>query len=129
MEIAKDRCARENPQPSNAMDVPTEFLPELRGMLRHDQLRRQMIAGRVFEGFKEGEIAFWPTFKYDRGSSEFDSSGKNRAPSWTDRILFYNFQDETSSITRPTVELARYFSVDCRHGDHRPVCALFNLNL
>ena len=130
VEIAKERCTRESSLPSNAMDVPSEFLPELRAMLRHDQLRRQMIAGEVFEGFKEGDITFWPTFKYDRGSPDFDSSGKNRAPSWTDRILFYNFREEDSSATsEPVLELARYFSVDCRHGDHRPVCALFNLNL
>ena len=112
------------------MDVPAEFMPELRKMLRYDQLRRQLLAGKVFDGFKEGEITFWPTFKYDRGSTEFDSSGKNRAPSWTDRVLFYNFEEQAPSTTnKPVLDLARYFSVDCRHGDHRPVCALFDLNL
>ena len=130
VEIVKERCSRESDRAAGAMEVPEEFMPEVRAMLRHDQLRRQIVAGKVFHGFKEADITFWPTFKYDRGSFEFDSSGKNRAPSWTDRILYYNFNEGgASESSRPALELTRYFSVDCRHGDHRPVCALFNLSL
>ena len=35
-----------------------------------------------------GKIGFLPTFKYDKGSDRFDTSGKNRPPAWTDRVMF-----------------------------------------
>lgn len=42
----------------------------------------------VFRGFQEGPLTFAPTYKYDPGTETFDSSAKQRTPSYTDRILF-----------------------------------------
>lgn len=57
-------------------------------LLRHDQLTREKAAGRVFQGFHEQSIAFPPTYKYDKGTERFDTSLKQRVPSYTDRVLF-----------------------------------------
>lgn len=42
-------------------------------ILVHDQLKQNCKAERVFEKYKEGRIAFRPTYKYDTGSDEWDS--------------------------------------------------------
>ena len=50
---------------------------------------------RVFQGYSEGKILFQPTFKYDKGTNQFDSSSKYRPPAWTDRVL-YNMAERSS---------------------------------
>ena len=46
--------------------------------------------GKAFhDGWREGDINFLPTYKYDIGSvGMFDSGEKKRSPSWCDRILY-----------------------------------------
>ena len=89
-------------------------------LLRHDQLLRTISEGRAFADFAEGEIQFPPTFKFDKGTLDYDTSHKQRIPAWTDRILF-----------RPNgVEVHEYSSVqDATHSDHRPVYATLGLSL
>ncbi|KAI0884208.1 DNase I-like protein [Annulohypoxylon maeteangense] len=80
---------------------PDEFLPDpnddpaslqatLNSLLPHDQLLRMIKERKAFhEGWHEGPITFLPTYKYDVGTvGLFDSSEKQRAPSWCDRILY-----------------------------------------
>ena len=38
--------------------------------------------------FHEDAITFLPTFKYNKNSDVYDTSKKQRTPSYTDRILF-----------------------------------------
>ena len=166
----------------------------LQSILEYDQLNRERILGRAFQGFSEGKIQFLPTFKYDKGSDLFDTSTKMRPPAWTDRVLYnlavrspqsekineeINEEGEetvlgkrkskrkgskikskkdkkirklpdtstdtnlstdsladsvtTASSTdtikgaewQPQLILNKYYSIDSRHSDHRPVCAEF----
>ncbi|KAI1390693.1 DNase I-like protein [Hypoxylon trugodes] len=75
------------PDPS---DDPASLQATLDSLLPHDQLKRMIKERKAFhEGWHEGPIKFLPTYKYDVGTvGLFDSSEKQRAPSWCDRILY-----------------------------------------
>ena len=47
------------------------------------QLRSAMDNQAVFVGYQEGPILFRPTYRYDVGSNEYDTSEKMRIPAWT----------------------------------------------
>jgi len=69
--------------------------------------------------FEEANIAFPPTYKYNKGTDVFDSSAKQRVPSWTDRVLW-----RRNSQIKP---LAYAVAPGFRHSDHRPVFAQFEV--
>ena len=68
----------------------TSHLSHLDGLMESDQLTQQRIEQRTFPGFDEARITFPPSYKYDKHQPGFcfDSSEKQRVPSWTDRVLF-----------------------------------------
>ncbi|KAK4390640.1 Type IV inositol polyphosphate 5-phosphatase 11 [Sesamum angolense] len=69
--------------------------------------------------------SFKPTYKYDVGSSEYDTSEKVRVPAWTDRIL-YKVEDKDNIDAC----LHLYESVDGIYSsDHKPVKAHLCLTL
>ncbi|GKZ30128.1 hypothetical protein AbraIFM66950_007907 [Aspergillus brasiliensis] len=74
---------------------PASLQTTISSLLPHDQLRMQQDKRKAFhDGWREGPITFLPTYKYDVGSvARFDSSEKNRGPSWCDRILYRTRQD------------------------------------
>ncbi|OAT13205.1 phosphatase [Blastomyces gilchristii SLH14081] len=74
---------------------PMSLETTLASLLPHDQLHRQQQTGKAFQdGWREGDISFLPTYKYDIGTTgTFDSSEKQRGPSWCDRILFRSRHD------------------------------------
>lgn len=64
------------------------------------------------QGYKEGDLTFPPTYKFDPGTDVYDSSGKSRIPSWCDRVLWRCNTD--------TVELLQYTHVpQLKVSDHR----------
>jgi hypothetical protein len=69
---------------------PASLQATLDSLLPHDQLSRMMTERKVFhDGWREGPITFLPSYKYDVGTVNlFDSSEKQRTPSWCDRILY-----------------------------------------
>ncbi|KAI5287189.1 hypothetical protein KEM54_006180 [Ascosphaera aggregata] len=69
---------------------PASLETTLASLLPHDQLHRQQMKEQAFQqGWREGRISFLPTYKYDIGEAGvFDTSKKQRAPSWCDRILY-----------------------------------------
>ncbi|PYH93190.1 phosphatase family protein [Aspergillus ellipticus CBS 707.79] len=75
---------------------PASLQTTISSLLPHDQLLLQQEKKKAFhEGWREGPITFLPTYKYDVGSvGRFDSSEKNRGPSWCDRILYRSRRDK-----------------------------------
>lgn len=51
-------------------------------ILKYDQLNRSRTTNDVLEKYKEGQVTFLPTYKYDTYSNTYDSSSKQRVPSW-----------------------------------------------
>ncbi|XP_044576650.1 inositol polyphosphate 5-phosphatase E isoform X1 [Cotesia glomerata] len=105
--------------------------------MNKDQLRSVLNEGAVLRGFEEAPITFPPTYKYDPGTQTFDSSSKQRAPAYTDRILYKGkghtrgyirrvSHDNTNSNKDGTIECLVYDSVPsiCT-SDHKPVWGVF----
>ncbi|KAF8083763.1 hypothetical protein N665_0753s0002 [Sinapis alba] len=88
-------------------------------LVSKDQLLQEAERGEIFKGYYEGTLGFKPTYKYNVGSSNYDTSHKVRVPAWTDRIL-YKIQDTKNIQTT----LYSYDSIDQVNGsDHKPVKA------
>ncbi|KAK4276618.1 hypothetical protein QN277_014746 [Acacia crassicarpa] len=88
-------------------------------LLGKDQLLQEAGRGQIFNGYYEGTLTFRPTYKYNVGSSNYDTSYKVRVPAWTDRILF-----KVEDSDNMEAVLHSYESIDEINGsDHKPVKA------
>ncbi len=91
-------------------------------LLSQDQLLKELQSNSKFslKLFSEAAITFHPTYKYDQGSSAYDTSEKQRIPAWCDRILWKSFI--------PThVKSLHYQRYEVDVSDHRPVSAAFEV--
>ncbi|KAH8885245.1 hypothetical protein GQ53DRAFT_372822 [Thozetella sp. PMI_491] len=88
---------------------------DLERLYENDQLNLQMVAGLAFPYYSEARITFMPTYKFDIGTDEYDSSEKARIPAWTDRILRKG----------NNLRQLSYSSAPLRFSDHRPVYGTF----
>ena len=79
--------------------------------------------------FEEGKVDFCPTYKYDVGTDNYDSSDKKRAPAWCDRILFRAGGFEGGRDAGGKIRLLDYGRHEVRVSDHRPVSALFAMRV
>jgi inositol polyphosphate 5-phosphatase INPP5B/F len=83
-------------------------------ILKHDQLKlEQSYSGGAFGDFVEAPISFMPSYKYDPGTNNYDSSEKRRTPSYCDRILF-----RKGDIITP---LKYDCAMNVMSSDHKPV--------
>lgn len=88
----------------------------IRAVLGADQLRKQCDFQNVFSGYMEGRITFMPTYKYDPGTDNWDSSEKTRAPAWCDRIFWKGeIIKQLCYRSHPKLNIS----------DHKPVSAIF----
>lgn len=93
-------------------------------LLIHDQLRKQAKnhPGFRLRTFIEAPITFAPTYKYDRRTSDYDSSEKKRVPAWCDRILY--------RCRNPSrVQTLHYRRYEANVSDHRPISAAFRVTV
>ncbi|CAG8747629.1 5236_t:CDS:2 [Gigaspora margarita] len=90
-------------------------------LLAHDQLIKQRKTNPSFRlrSFLEGEPRFAPTYKYNPGEDEYDTSEKRRTPAWCDRILYRG----------PRMIQEHYVRYECKVSDHRPISSAFRLKI
>ncbi|KAF1993545.1 DNase I-like protein [Amniculicola lignicola CBS 123094] len=95
-------------------------LPKL---LDRDQLllSRKRNPGFRLRAFNEAPILFAPTYKYDVGTDNYDSSEKRRSPAWCDRLLYRGLGRIKQT------EYRRHDQV--RVSDHRPVSGRFKIRV
>ena len=97
---------------------------DLASLFPHDQLLREIKFNRGYRlrGFSEGLITFKPTYKYNPSSDEYDTSSKNRAPAWCDRILW-------RSRVANRIQQLHYKRYEANVSDHRPISAAFAITV
>jgi inositol polyphosphate 5-phosphatase INPP5B/F len=93
-------------------------------LLSRDQLNIEIASKNVFLDFEEGRVEFEPTYKYQPGTDVYETrpDKKLRAPAWCDRVLWKENSAEDS------VRQMNYRRAELNISDHRPVCALFNVD-
>ncbi|KAJ6070913.1 hypothetical protein N7467_012232 [Penicillium canescens] len=91
-------------------------------LLDRDQLlaSRRKNPGFRLRSFTESPITFAPTYKYDVGTDEYDTSEKKRSPAWCDRVLYRGLG---------RVKQLDYRRHEVRASDHRPVSAAFKIRV
>ncbi|KAL1841353.1 hypothetical protein VTJ49DRAFT_7133 [Mycothermus thermophilus] len=94
-------------------------------LLDRDQLlvaKRRNPAFRL-RAFEERPIEFAPTYKYDVGTDNYDTSEKRRSPAWCDRLLY------RCGAGRGRIEQLDYRRHEVRVSDHRPVSGRFKFQV
>ncbi|KAK2749535.1 hypothetical protein FQN55_003232 [Onygenales sp. PD_40] len=99
--------------------VKAHNLPKL---LDRDQLlaSRRKNPGFRLRSFNEAPITFAPTYKYDVGTDQYDTSEKKRSPAWCDRLLY-------RGVGR--IKQLEYRRHEVKVSDHRPVSGLFKMRI
>ncbi|KAG4305382.1 hypothetical protein PORY_000938 [Pneumocystis oryctolagi] len=91
---------------------------DYQSLLEKDQLilQRKKNPGFRLRLFNEASINFPPTYKYDIGTDDYDTSEKKRSPAWCDRIFYRGGS---------RMKCTSYRRLNVRISDHRPVVATF----
>lgn len=95
---------------------------DLEPLRKADQLLAEMGSENCFTDFKEMEITFTPTYRFNRGDRTW-SEEKMREPAWCDRVLWKPIKQE---FCTPLTYAACH---DFVTSDHSPVNATFALSV
>lgn len=90
---------------------------EFARLWEYDQLLNELKEGRVFIGFKEGPLSFYPTYKFRINENSYECGEKMRTPSWTDRIFYAG---GAKQLWYQSVQSIKF-------SDHRPVISQFKV--
>ncbi|GAA6006332.1 uncharacterized protein JCM10292_002652 [Rhodotorula paludigena] len=92
-------------------------------LLQHDQLLKSLATNQShrLRSFKEPPIDFPPTYKYDPGTDQYDSSPKRRIPAWCDRVLYRAGAEKVTPL--------HYQRYEVNVSDHRPISAAFDVQI
>eukprot|EP01104_Vermistella_antarctica_P017880 TRINITY_DN6440_c1_g1_i1.p1 TRINITY_DN6440_c1_g1~~TRINITY_DN6440_c1_g1_i1.p1 ORF type:complete len:823 (+),score=144.59 TRINITY_DN6440_c1_g1_i1:161-2629(+) len=112
------------------IDLPRKKVCELtaksdwKTLNEHDQLNKERKAGRVFQGWEEGKVSFRPTYRYLRGTNDYNDE-LGRIPAWCDRVLWKSLSPSDAR----SIHLHQYESIAgaLLSSDHHPVRAVFGL--
>jgi hypothetical protein len=93
---------------------------ELKYILKNDQFTKYRHQELDFNVINEGIIEFNPTYKFVKGTNNYDEEKKTiRVPSWTDRIFYPN---------KNGIKNIMYNSIpDLLLSDHKPVVGVFEI--
>ena len=98
-------------------------------LYENDQLNLQMVHGQAFPWYQEMRVNFLPTYKYDVGTDNYDTSEKARIPAWCDRVV-YKANTKSGQDGGVLLKGLEYGSAqNLRFSDHRPVYATFELDV
>ena len=87
---------------------------QIDSVLENDQMKREKERGQEYLiRYSEAEITFLPSYSFDAGSDNYDSSEKQRVPSWCDRILWRSSDRIESKLYDCLFEF--------KSSDHKPV--------
>ncbi|WYZ38573.1 hypothetical protein EsH8_III_000487 [Colletotrichum jinshuiense] len=91
-------------------------------LLERDQLLVAKRRNPTFKlrAFEEMPITFAPTYKYDVGTDNYDTSEKKRSPAWCDRLLYRG---------GGRIKQIDYKRHEVRVSDHRPVTGRFKFTV
>eukprot|EP00760_Papus_ankaliazontas_P027763 PhM_4_TR3438/c0_g1_i1/m.86141/K01099/INPP5B_F; inositol polyphosphate 5-phosphatase INPP5B/F len=102
-----------------------------KALLASDQLRRELQRPNcVFNGFTEVPPTFPPTYRFDSGTTTYDTSEKRRVPAFTDRILWWvrPHRGVAQDALQERVEQTNFDSFpSVTISDHKPISALFRV--
>lgn len=106
------------PRDSVVRTIQQQGQAGLQKLLERDQLllSRKRNPGFRLRAFNEQPLTFAPTYKYDVGTDNYDTSEKKRAPAWCDRVLYRG---------KGRIKQTEYRRWEVRVSDHRPVTARF----
>jgi hypothetical protein len=107
------------------IDLPRETVlnairnNNLEKLLENDQLlaQRRKNPGFRLRPFSEAPITFAPTYKYNVGTDEYDTSEKKRTPAYCDRIYYRGTNGKVTPVN--------YQRHEVYASDHRPVSGAF----
>ncbi|KAI9294587.1 DNase I-like protein [Neoconidiobolus thromboides FSU 785] len=90
-------------------------------LIQFDQLTQLKNSPLPFllDNFKEEEILFNPTYKYDLYTNNYDTSEKKRVPAYCDRIL----------IKSKNIKCNKYNRIEINCSDHRPIMGWFKVGV
>lgn len=99
---------------------------EVRDLLNHDQLKLARENGQIFADFEEMDIKFLPTYRFLVGTADYDLL---RKPAWTDRILSKVRKNNSGEKVLNVRQVSYGAHFDLKASDHKPVSALYVVDL